>query len=324
MIGDRVSINHLAMPLVESLCGRADELRLVLKRCASGAQIIDAGIAAVGGIEAGRAIAQICLAGLGRVGFTYNGAIPQYPLTVHVHTSNPVLACLASQYAGWSLSHKQDDQSFQALGSGPGRALACREELFKELGYKDDCDHATLVLEVDQVPPVPLIEKIAKQCGVHPSNMNLILTPTTSLAGSVQVIARVLEVAMHKAHELGFKLEHIVDGAGSAPLSPPSPDFITAMGRTNDAILFAGQVQLFVTGDKADAQSLANELPSNTSRDYGEPFADVFKRYDYDFFQIDPMLFSPAQVKVSHLPSGSTFSAGKLAPELLEKSFNLK
>ncbi len=321
MNADELSINTLTIPLLESLCARAVPLRLGIKRCESGARIIDAGIASAGGLEAGRAIAEICLGGLGHVRLMHDGVSERWPLTVHVHTSDPVIACLASQYAGWSLSHKDGGESFHALGSGPARALSRREPLFAELGYRDSCERAALVLEADQPPPPPLVEKIAGQCGVAADNLSLILTPTSSLAGSAQVVARVLEVALHKAHALGFDLNHIVDGAGSAPLAPPASDFLTAMGRTNDAIMFAGRAQLFVNGTAEKAEALAQALPSNTSRDYGEPFASIFKRYEYDFFKIDPMLFSPAQVMVSHLPSGKTFRAGSLDTELLEKSF---
>jgi len=177
------------------------------------------------------------------------------------------------------------------------------------------------VLEVDKTPPEPLIEKIASACKIEPSRLTLILTPTRSRAGTAQVIARVVEVAMHKAHELHFPLENIVDAAGSAPMAPPATDFVQAMGRTNDAILFAGQVQVYVRGDDEAAQKLATDLPSSASRDYGRPFAEVFKAYQYDFFKIDPMLFSPASVVVSNLDTGKTFRAGKLDPALLEASF---
>ena len=155
------------------------------------------------------------------------------------------------------------------------------------------------------------MERIAADCGVAVEALTLILTPTSSLAGSVQIVARVLEVAMHKAHELGFDLRSIIDGMGSAPLPPPAADFMTAMGRSNDAILFAGQVQLYIRGDDDSLRSLAEKLPSSASRDYGRPFADVFKAYEYDFFEIDPMLFSPARVVVSALDSGRSFAAAK-------------
>ncbi|MBS0461551.1 MAG: methenyltetrahydromethanopterin cyclohydrolase, partial [Proteobacteria bacterium] len=227
-----------------------------------------------------------------------------------------------SQYAGWSLSHGEGKGSFFALGSGPGRALAGKEELFTELAYRDRADSACLVLETGKIPPLPLLDKIAGQCDVSPDRLTLILTPTTSLAGSVQVVARVLEVALHKAHFLGFPLDHIVDGMGTAPVCPPSPDFLTAMGRTNDAILFGGRVQLFVAGEEAAAEALARRMPSEASKDYGQPFAQVFKNAGHDFYKIDPLLFAPAQIIVTSLGTGRSFRAGQLNADLLERSFS--
>ena len=314
------SVNALAQPLAERLISDAGALRLAVSEGPGGCVIVDAGIGAAGGLEAGRRIAEICLGGLGTVSLASAGG-EAWPVQVHVHTADPVLACLASQYAGWSLSHGKGKGAFHALGSGPGRALARKEPLFAELAYADAADSTCLVLEVDKLPPAELVEKISRDCGVDSRRLTLILTPTSSLAGNVQVVARVVEVAMHKAHELGFPLGQIVDGAGSAPLSPPSGDFMTAMGRTNDAILFGGTVQLYVDSDDEAASRLAVELPSSASRDYGRPFAEVFAAYDYDFFKIDPHLFSPARVLVTALPSGRSFGGGHLDPALLAKSF---
>jgi methenyltetrahydromethanopterin cyclohydrolase len=135
------------------------------------------------------------------------------------------------------------------------------------------------------------------------------------------VVARVLEVALHKAHELKFPLERIVDGMGAAPLSPPHPDFVTAMGRTNDAIIYGGRAQLYVTGPAEDAKGLADALPSRASRDFGAPFAEVFRRFKGDFYAIDPMLFSPAEVIVTAIESGESFHAGAVHHQLLDASF---
>ena len=214
----RISINRLAQPLLDDLIARAGELRLGVARQDNGVRIVDAGIRAAGGIEAGRRIAEICLGGLGRVRLNPATAFADWPWELSVSTAQPVLACLGSQYAGWSLLEGEGKGGFFALGSGPGRALAGKEELFAELGYQDRADSACLVLETDRTPPRALLDRIADQCGVSPENLTLILTPTTSLAGSVQVVARVLEVALHKAHFLGFELKHIVDGLGTAPL----------------------------------------------------------------------------------------------------------
>jgi len=308
-------VAKLTKPLVDRLIANAESLRVGVSRH-GGAVIVDAGIEHRGGIQAGLVVAEICLGGLGTV-----TAIPALGgkgarVRLSVSTSNPVIACLGSQYAGWNLQAGD----FFALGSGPARAQANIEELFQELGYSDTYEHAAIVLETDQIPPLEIIEKVASTCKVKPENLTVILTPTRSLAGDTQVVARVLEVSMHKAHTVGFPLDKIVDGIAEAPLPPPAPDFLTAMGRTNDAILFGGSVQLWVDSDDADAENLAKKLPSNTSSDYGKPFAEVFSHYG-DFFKIDPLLFSPALVTVNNLATGNSFTAGLINHDLLNRSF---
>ena len=316
-------VNATAAPLVAELVERADALRVGVTRMEDGARVVDAGIGHQGGIEAGLLVARICMGGLGDVALRSSPAFPDWPWQVEVRTSQPVLACLGAQYAGWSLGFDAPTK-FSALGSGPARALAVREPLFDELGYRDRSDSACLVLETDRFPPPALAEKVSRDCGVAPERLTLVLTPTGSLAGVVQIAARVVEVALHKAHEIGFPLDTIVDGAGSAPLPPPTDDPLTAMGRTNDTILFGGQVHLFVTCADEQAEDLAHRLPSGGSKDYGKPFAQVFRDYGYDFFRVDPMLFSPARVAVTALGSGRTFHAGRLDAELLERSFGRK
>ncbi|WP_137718183.1 methenyltetrahydromethanopterin cyclohydrolase [Methylobacillus flagellatus] len=311
------SVNALTAPLLNRLLAEAHSLRLGVSRLPSGATLIDAGIQHAGGLEAGRLIAEICMGGLGHVSLQAGGPFSHWPWQLTVHSRNPVLACLGSQYAGWSLAHEK----FFALGSGPARALAGREELFKELDYHDSADAACLVLESDKAPPPEVVAKVARDTGVAADKLTFILTPTRSLAGTVQIVARVLEVAMHKLHALHFPLADVVDGMASAPVPPPSPDFLTGMGRTNDAILFGGHAHLFVNGSDADAQALALALPSSASRDYGRPFAEVFKAVNMDFYQIDPMLFSPAAVTVTAMQSGNSYFAGRLDAALLDQSF---
>jgi methenyltetrahydromethanopterin cyclohydrolase len=315
-----ISVNALAAPLVTQLINGAARYRVGVTERA-GSRIIDAGVAHTGGLEAGRLICEICMGGLGQVSLQATPWFNRWPWCVQVATSHPVLACLGSQYAGWSLSHKAE-RSFHALGSGPGRALAVKEKLFAELDYRDSAEQAVLVLETDKLPPDELVARIAADCGVQPNALTLILTPTGSLAGVVQIAGRVVEVALHKAHELGFPLDQVLDGLGSTPLPPPVGNGMTAMGRTNDTILFGGSVHLYVNADDDAAEQLANTLPSGTSRDYGKPFAEVFKDYEYDFFKVDGMLFSPAAVAVTAVESGRTYHAGELDEALLERSFS--
>ncbi|MCE4223571.1 methenyltetrahydromethanopterin cyclohydrolase [Methylobacterium sp. C25] len=314
------SINALAAPLVDRLVADADVLRLAVSR-ESGARMVDAGSQVRGSIEAGRRLAEICMGGLGTVTIAPTGPIASWPYSVVVHSADPVLACLGSQYAGWSLADETGDSGFFALGSGPGRAVAVVEELYKELNYRDSAGSTVLVLESGSAPPASVVAKVAEATGLRAEQLTFVYAPTQSLAGATQVVARVLEVALHKAHTVGFDLHAIVDGIGSAPLSPQHPDFVKAMGRTNDAIIYGGRVQLFVDAEDADARQLAEQLPSTTSSDHGAPFAEIFSRVNGDFYKIDGALFSPAEAIVTSIRTGSTFRGGRLEPSLVDASF---
>ena len=317
-----LSVNLLARPLVERLLADADALGLQLRRDDSGARIVDAGIEARGSVAAGLRIGEICMGGLGHVNLRSGGSGEGWPTWLDVRSSQPVLACLGSQYAGWSLAATKEEtggKKFFSLGSGPARALAVKEKLFAELGYRDHASCGVLVLEVDRAPPKIVIDKLLRDCGLAAEALTLILTPTTSLAGTTQVVARVLEVALHKAHELGFALGNIVEGAGTAPLPSPSADGVEAMGRTNDAILYGGRVHLTVRGDDDAARELARALPSRNSRDHGRSFAEIFKEVGYDFYKIDGALFAPAEVWVSNIDSGNTWHGGAPDMALLQR-----
>jgi methenyltetrahydromethanopterin cyclohydrolase len=317
-----VSINARAAALVDELASASAEIKVGVTRGELGETLIDAGARETGSIAAGLRIAEICMGGLGTVDLAPSSATPRWPWTLTVRSSNPIIACLASQYAGWRLTHGEGKDAFFALASGPGRALARREALFDSLSYRDQYDTATLVLEGSRPPPAAVVKKVAQDCGVEPTRLSFIYAPTQSFAGNVQIVARVLEVALHKAHELQFPLDRIVEGMGAAPLSPPHLDLVTAMGRTNDAIIYAGRTHLFVTGAATDARSLAEQLPSTTSRDYGQPFAEIFKRFKGDFYAIDPMLFSPAAVIVTAVETGESFHTGQVNLKLLDESFS--
>jgi methenyltetrahydromethanopterin cyclohydrolase len=231
-----------------------------------------------------------------------------------------VLACLGSQYAGWALSATADEtggKKFFALGSGPARALAVKEPLFAELDYRDRSVTGVLVLEVERPPPPVVIAKVLRECGLQPAGLGIVLTPTASLAGTTQIVARILEVALHRAHALGFALHDIVEGSGCAPLPARGADMLQAMGRTNDAILYGGQVHLTVAGDVDAARELAHQLPSENSPDHGRSFGELFEAAGRDFYKLDAGLFAPAEAWVTHVGTGQTWHAGSLHMDLL-------
>ena len=312
-----LSVSKLAKKLVKKLIDNSKKLNVLVKKGPLNCTIIDAGIEIKGSEQAGKLIAEICMGGLGIINLKKTNTFPHWPLETKVESKHPVISCLASQYAGWNLSHEK----FYALASGPGRAIARREELFKDLEYVDQSKFVYLVMEVDKTPPKEIIEKISNDCKTTAENIILILTPTQSISGVIQIVSRVSEVGLHKLHTLKFPLENVEEVCGSAPIPPVSKDFVTSMGRTNDAILYGGNVELKVRGTDEQISKLAKNLPSTSSKDYGKPFAEIFKNYKGDFYAIDPNLFSPGKVTITSLETDKIFVEGKLNSDLLDKSF---
>jgi methenyltetrahydromethanopterin cyclohydrolase len=310
-----VNLNARAAALCQSLEGDAARLRVELHRSADGATVADFGVDAAGGLAAGILLARVCLADLATVVVepVVNEARPQ----VVVETDHPVLACMASQYAGWEVK----GEKFFAMGSGPMRAAAAREPLFAELKYREQAATCIGVLESGKLPPTAVCDEIAAKCGVAPSGLTLLVAATRSVAGTLQIVARSVETALHKLHELKFDLKRIERGWGSAPLPPPVDDDMAAIGRTNDAILYGGRVVLYARGDDASLEEIGPRTPSIASPDYGRPFAEVMAAYNNDFYRIDPLLFSPAQITLVNLDTNHTFEFGQLNPDVLAKSF---
>jgi methenyltetrahydromethanopterin cyclohydrolase len=313
-----LSLNDRALELADRLAGDAEALGVAVATLFNGTRVIDCGAHAAGGFEAGRRFAEICMAGLGTVAATPLVLDGRWLPGVTVTTDRPAIACLAAQYAGWRL----DYEGYFAMGSGPGRALIHAEDLYDDLGWDEHASAAVLCLETRDAPPVQVADFVAQRAGVPGSALTLLMAPTASVAGGVQIAARVVETALHKLHELDFDVRRVVAGFGTCPLPPVAGDDMAALGRTNDAVLYGGQVHLTVESDDDDAlRELVQRLPASASSDYGEPFGSVLKGANFDFYEIDPLLFSPAQIRLTSVGSGRSFEAGAVNLEVLERSF---
>lgn len=311
-----MNLNQRTAVLCRSLIEHAEALRAEISNVA-GATVVDLGVEARGGLEAGLALAEICLAGLGRANLSAADPAVWHGPAVRVHTDQPVAACLASQYAGWQIARGK----YFAMGSGPMRAAAGKETLFDDVGCRERPDQAVGVLEAAKLPTAEVVEYLAAECGVTPTRLTLLAARTASQAGTVQVVARSVETALHKLHELKFDLRRIESGWGTAPLPPPAADDLAGIGRTNDAILYGARVTLWVRGDDASLEAIGPSIPSSASPDHGEPFASIFERHGRDFYKIDPRLFSPAAITLSNLDTGRSFRFGHVMPEVIERSF---
>jgi methenyltetrahydromethanopterin cyclohydrolase len=291
-------------------------LRISVQQVA-GARVLDCGVQAEGGLQAGLTMARVCLADLGSVDLIHGTVGDIAVPLVQVRTDQPVAACMASQYAGWQVSAGK----FFAMGSGPMRAAYGKEELFNHIPGREQTPVAVGVLETRKLPTEEVIAYLGDRLQLPAAQITLLAAPTTSLAGTIQVVARSVETALHKLHELHFDLTQVVSGFGSAPLPPVAQDAIAAIGRTNDAILYGGRVVLWVRADDTRLADVGPKVPSRASKDYGEPFAAIFERYERDFYKIDPRLFSPAEIVFSNLSTGRTHIFGQIDPLVLRKSF---
>jgi methenyltetrahydromethanopterin cyclohydrolase len=280
-----------------------------------GMKMLDFGCKAQGGLRAGIALAELCMAGLAEVRIAEGGTTGRL---VQVVTDRPLEACMASQYAGWPIS--VDD--YFAMGSGPVRAARGKEKMLEELNLVTPADQTVAVLETKTLPDAEVAAQIAEKAGLAPENLVLAGARTASIAGSVQIVARSVETCMHKLHELGVDLRIVCSGVGAAPLPPIAVKDMQAMGWTNDAILYGGQVSLWCRGEDDELASIIEKVPSQASKDFGRPFMEIFEQYERDFYKIDPHLFSPAEVTLFNLNSGRVFRAGAVRPDLLRSSFH--
>jgi methenyltetrahydromethanopterin cyclohydrolase len=80
-------------------------------------------------------------------------------------------------------------------------------------------------------------------------------------------------------------------------------------------------VVLHVTGDDESLEQIGPQVPSSSSRDHGEPFSAIFARYNHDFYAVDPLLFSPAQVVLQNLETGRSHAFGRIETDILARSF---
>ena len=322
-----ISINKAVQPLIATILTNAQNLGVQVTTYGNGSVVVDG---SKGSYEFGRLMGEVCLSGLGSVQFTPilvgNMQLPG----VQVTTSHPIIACMASQYAGWNVKLKKEGEKkpiFSCMSSGPARALArVEKELFEKLKYEDACDKATIVFETGPLPPEEAMAYVADKCKVAPKNLVALCAPTASVPGSVQIAARIVETSIHKLLELHLKPEFIKYGYGTTTIAPVAKNDLVAMGRTNDSLIAGGRVFLTIDAPKEEEEgvkAILAKAPANTSKSYGKPFYTTFKEVNFDFFKIDPGVFAPAVITMNNIQTGNIFSAGIINEKMLKESFGI-
>jgi methenyltetrahydromethanopterin cyclohydrolase len=311
-----LTLNERAQRLADHLASTAAAARIAVHQIA-GARVLDCGIETEGGLQAGLGMARVCLAGQAELSLVPGEVAGISCPQVQVVTDNPMVACMASQYAGWQISVND----FFAMGSGPMRAAYGMEDIFDHIPGREEAAVAVGVLETSKLPGEEVINYLSESLRLTSPKITLLAAPASSMAGNIQVVARSLETALHKLDQLKFDLHRVMSGFGVAPLPPVAAGEIEAIGRTNDAILYGGRVVLWMRADDDELAEVGPKVPSSASPDHGAPFAELFERYEHDFYKIDPMLFSPALVVFNNLASGRSHTFGRIETDVMQRSF---
>ncbi len=311
-----ISVNEYALDLFEELAEYPEDFNAIFHQLDNGARIVDCGVKARGGYAAGKRFTEICMGGLADISFRM-GQIQHVPMPfIDVSTDFPAIACLGAQEAGWRITHEK----YFAMGSGPARALSLNpKECYDIIEYQDDCDYAVICLESDQLPSEAVMQKVADGCNVDVANVCAVVAPTASVVGSIQVAGRCVETAVYRLEQLHYDPKKIICASGCAPVPPVKSDSTKAMGCTNDATIYYGQINLTI--DDPGIADYIDRIPSNTSSSYGKPFYDTFKEANFDFFKIDQGLFAPAEVTINEVSEGKVYRCGAVNTEVALKSF---
>lgn len=317
-----MGLNEMAFEAFEEMLDFEDELQIASSELENGTIVVDAGVKVQGGLGAGVYLSRLCMADLANIQLTPCDVLGAPVPGVQVATDHPAISCMASQCAMWQIK----GEKYFAMGSGPARVLARKtKDLYEKMGFEQYSDVGVLVLESNKLPDAKVSAKIAESAGIDPADLRLAVAPTDSVAGLVQVSARVVETGLHKLFTSGFDVNTIKSGWGRAPISPIVGDATMCMGSSNDAIIYGGETYYTVDyPDVAELKQFLNGMPSESSRDYGKPFYKTFKEAGFDFFKVDHNVFAPAKVTMNDLKSRRTFVRGRLNPEVLAESFNLE
>ena len=334
------SINRMAFEVVKEMIAKANELNIGVARANCGATIIDCGVNVEGSIDAGLYLARVTSGDLIRFSLAVANYDGVFLPTLYCYSDYPVIATMGAQLGDWEVRYV----NYFAIGSGPARALALdREmprsvaakrdkllkeglvtytprEIFEKIGYRDKFERAVIVLESENYPPDEALQLIANACHVKPEDLYVLVVPTSTLAGSIQIAGRIIEVGIYKLALLGFDFTCIRFGFGAAPIAPPHPDAATAMGRVNDAIRYCGSTYYMV--DFYDDEQLRDFVKRVPPTD-NEFFTEIFKKAQ-DFYDVDPCAFAPATITVTNIKTGKTFSAGHLNTDVLRKAFGMR
>jgi methenyltetrahydromethanopterin cyclohydrolase len=240
-------------------------------------------------------------------------------VAVEVHTAEPILACLCSQIGGYPLS----SGDFAAIGSGPGRAKAALDidHSFHYTDYRDTSDEVVFGIQANHFPDEGMVSQVVRDCRVVPENVYFLAHKTSSIVASIQVAARILEQTINKMVKKGFDLGTLEYARGFCLVAPVDLNPEVAMGKINDSLLYGGRSEFWVKWEDHKIEEIIPALVTESSKDYGRLFRELFIEAGRDFYKMDLDIHSPASVQIVNMNSGRMFKAGAVREDLIKKSF---
>jgi methenyltetrahydromethanopterin cyclohydrolase len=329
---EKISVNNLAFRIVKDMIERCGELNIEVNELKNGTTIVDCGINAVGGFEAGILATKVACGGLLEACITetsYGGlTLP----TLFMRTDNPALSiavCQSNWFGLFPSLFAMKKTEYSALSLGPAKALAQEpKEVFDKVDYKDKSDVGVLVLQADNFPDEKVSEYIASKCKISPENLYLVMAPTASVAGSVQVSAHVLEDSLWRLTDyLDYEYSKVKYITGSSPISPVYPEIWRRPGITpDDMIRNAGRIHFYVYSSEGDdLQKIADEMIIEKTQAFGKPFFEILnsgifsKGLDKKTLGREGWTYVIAEAMVTDLRTGKVFKAGKIHADLIRK-----
>ncbi|MCF2142380.1 MAG: methenyltetrahydromethanopterin cyclohydrolase [Candidatus Heimdallarchaeota archaeon] len=316
----RSTMNEAAVDLFDEMLEMEEVIKGKMVETRLGPTILDVGLNAPGGLLAGEYTIQVCMGGLAEVSLTTKNYSNELTLpAVLVSTDHPAVATIGSQFAGWAIKK----EGYQAIGSGPARILAKKPKtIYEQLPIIDDYPETVIVLEANAYPPDAVLEYLAQKCNVPLDNLCVLLAPTTSMAGAIQIAGRSIETALHQLFHQGMDILTVKSAMGVCPIAPLiNKNAQQMMGRTNDMLTYGAEVFLQVAyDDDTKLKAFLSKAVSSHSSEYGRPFFEILQSVGGDFYKIDPGLFAPAKIIVNNTTTGSLFTLGGINFELLKKS----
>lgn len=249
--------------------------------------------------DTGIKVAEVTMGSLGEVKIEDN--------KIHVSIpEKPSIACLSCQLAGWAIPIGGKNK----LGSGPARILARKPfEIIDKIGYREESDKAAIAIETSTLPDEETCNYVLENTGAK--ELIIAAFNGNSEVGLINIMARVIEMALFRLDNLGYDTNQIISAEGTAPL-PKLDDRI--MFTSNDAIIYGGSVRIEVKDWDAE---LTEKAVSKASKFYGRSFEEIFNEAGGDFYNIDPDIFAPAELDISF--EGNHYHVGSINNELLNK-----